>query len=448
MASTFQEFPRQLNLRLIVGGAVAFIVLIAIAAGVAIGLAMVEESHDRADKIRRAEPRPPIDLTRVPEIDLERIAPTPQAKGQLLALVHKMRGLEANDPDGFVKDLIRTRSDLQGMPFLMGGQCRMNGVTANAFSSAVALTHDSLRAEESGLRTVDSVERFWNNYGGQDTGAGVAALTQIFGPQKQSRRVSLAKHLKTIDHPASTRALARATVFDFDDDVRYAAMLSLRGRSKEDYTDVLFAGLRHPWAPAAQHAARAIVGLERNDLVPQLVAFLAEPDPRAPFEKADAEGKAETCVREVVKINHHRNCLLCHSTAPANSMPGGVMAVVPTPGESFPTPQPGSPYGSVPSEAMIRADVTYLRQDFSVMQPVANAAPWPEVQRFDFLVRTRVLTKDEAKQTQAQPAPALSENHKAVHKALGKLTGKENVAPTAEAWAAALNLPAAQVGKQ
>lgn len=198
---------------------------------------------------------------------------------------------------------------------------------------------------------------------------------------------------------------------------------------------------------AAENAGRAIARLNRQDLVPQLVAFLAERDPRQPFEQ-DVNGQPVTVVREMVKINHHRNCLLCHQPAPPNSTPGNgtVFAAVPTPGEPFPTPQPGNPYGSMPTEAMITADVTYLRQDFSVLQPVAHAAPWPEMQRFDFLVRTRVLTQDEVREHQQKAGAALelSPNHKAALAALVRLTGKENVAPTAAAWAAALDLPAPQ----
>ena len=32
------------------------------------------------------------------------------------------------------------------------------------------------------------------------------------------------------------------------------------------------------------------------------------------------------------------------------------------------------------------------------MQPVEDANPWPEMQRFDFMVRTRAVTEDEAAQ--------------------------------------------------
>ena len=141
----------------------------------------------------------------------------------------------------------------------------------------------------------------------------------------------------------------------------------------------------------------------------------------------------------MVKVNHHKNCLLCHAPSDVNTMPGGVNAVVPTPGESFPTPTPGNPYGSQPSEVMVRADITYLRQDFSVMQHVANAAPWPEMQRFDYMVRTRVLTQEEAATHAKAAAPTeLSPHHKATIAALERLTGKHNVAPTAAAWAEAV----------
>jgi hypothetical protein len=53
-------------------------------------------------------------------------------------------------------------------------------------------------------------------------------------------------------------------------------------------------------------------------------------------------------------------------------------------------------------DLFVRAAVTYLRQDFSVVLPVAKAAPWPEEQRFDFLVRTRKATKAEAEGSQKQ----------------------------------------------
>jgi hypothetical protein len=57
---------------------------------------------------------------------------------------------------------------------------------------------------------------------------------------------------------------------------------------------------------------------------------------------------------------------------------------------------PSGGYNNSQAEILVRVDVTYLRQIFSVMQAVDDANPWPERQRFDFLVRTRQLTEEEA----------------------------------------------------
>jgi len=447
MAKAIRDLPRYQGWWL-AGGCVAFLTAVTAAALITAAMTAVQESRERQVAQQRTEPRPPSELLRVPEV---RLLPAQgnhaAARQELVQVFQKVRTQEQADADGFVKNLLATRTDMKGMPFLMGGMCRMDNTTSGLFGAAVGTTHDALQEEtNSTFRSVDSVDVFWTRWGGQDTSVGVAALTQIYGPQTVTRRESLAKHLQAIDHPASTKALARAAVYDFDHHVRLAAVDGLAKRSKQDYTDVLLAGLHHPWVMASQNAARAIARLNRQDLVPQLVAFLAEPDPREPFDQ-DCNGKQCAVVREVVKINHHRNCVLCHAAAPANTMPSGVFAVMPTPGEPFPTPMPGSPYGSMPSELMIRADVTYLRQDFSVLQPVEGASPWPEMQRFDFFVRTRELTAEEVAEHNKQKAggaATLSAHHKAAIGALERLTGRQDVEPTAAAWAAAVNIPVPQ----
>ena len=67
------------------------------------------------------------------------------------------------------------------------------------------------------------------------------------------------------------------------------------------------------------------------------------------------------------------------------------------------------------------------------------------MQRFDFLVRTRGLTEDEAtareKMVASEPGRP-SPYHRAVLAALRDLTGRD-AAPTAEAWRQLLNLPPA-----
>lgn len=95
-------------------------------------------------------------------------------------------------------------------------------------------------------------------------------------------------------------------------------------------------------------------------------------------------------VREMVKINHMSNCVLCH--APSHSAEDLVRGRVPIPGEE---PPPG--YYQANNGLFVRAEITYLRQDFSVMQPVATPNKWPTHQRFDYVVRTRKAIPTEVK---------------------------------------------------
>jgi hypothetical protein len=273
--------------------------------------------------------------------------------------------------------------------------------------------------------------------------ARVAALMQVLAPEAPDLRVGLVKYLAAVSHVEATRALVRLAVYSEEDEVRLAAIAALKVRRERDYTDILLSGLRYPWPAVARQAAEAVVKLERTDLVPQLVELLEERDPRAPVAKT-ANGRRVHEARELVRVNHHRNCLLCH--VPGNTAgvsPETLTAAVPVPSDPLPSSSDG--YQQTSPDLSVRIDVTYLRQDFSLMQPVTDASPWPEMQRFDFLVRTRVLTEDEAaareKLVASEPGRP-SPYHRAVLAALRNLTGRD-AAPTADAWRTLLNLPTA-----
>src|SRR5262249_10810332 len=122
--------------------------------------------------------------------------------------------------------------------------------------------------------------------------------------------------------------------------------------------------------------------------------------------------------------------------------PETVTAAVPVDDEPLPSPSDG--YRNSSPDLIVRIDVTYLRQDFSMRQAVADANPWPEMQRFDFLVRKRVLSDDEAeafreKLTRREPG-RLSPYHRAALAALRELTGRDTE-PNADAWRRLLKLP-------
>jgi hypothetical protein len=133
-------------------------------------------------------------------------------------------------------------------------------------------------------------------------------------------------------------------------------------------------------------------------------------------------------VSELVRVNHLRNCYLCH--APALSIKDPVPGVVPSPGRELPPAYYGSSRGP-----FVRADVTYLRQDFSLMQRVEKPDRWPPWQRFDFLVRTRELSADEvaALGKGAHPRWMIYPQREAVLFALRELTG-EDLGPGSADW--------------
>jgi hypothetical protein len=223
-------------------------------------------------------------------------------------------------------------------------------------------------------------------------------LVQMLQAEDEIRRLLLVEALGQIYTPYASTALAERSLYDLSPEVREAAVLALQKRDRSEFREKLLDGFRHPWPRVADHAAEALVALRDQDSIKQLRELRDKPAPTAPLA-TKAEGK--TVVRELVRTNHLRNCLLCH--APAYSDKDLVLGPVPTPGK----PLPFEYYGARRSEGdtqLVRADVTYFRQDFSIMQRVDKAAPWPEQQRFDFLVRTREATAAELEAAQKPPA--------------------------------------------
>src|ERR1022692_2933988 len=165
-------------------------------------------------------------------------------------------------------------------------------------------------------------------------------------PESEAFRVGLAKNLATVPHIDATRALARLAIFSPEESVRSAAIDGLKTRREKDYTDVLMEGFRYPLPVVSKRVAEALVKLEQKDVVAKLIEVLESPDPRLPVtEKRD--GKDVTFVREMVRVNHHRNCLLCHAPGNTDNTPEGVLKVaVPLSNEPLPKSSDGGGYQS------------------------------------------------------------------------------------------------------
>src|SRR5207237_9282992 len=128
--------------------------------------------------------------------------------------------------------------------------------------------------------------------------------------------------------------------------------------------------------------------------VPQAVERLNQPDVGLPIAVRGTGGVPVQAVREMVKINHLGNCVLCH--CPSTATTELVRGAVPIFGQALPAPATTPQYyEGNRGGPFVRADITYLKQDFSVMQPVENHGVWPADQRFDYLIRTRTITLHE-----------------------------------------------------
>ncbi len=372
-------------------------------------------------------------------------------------IIDNINELNKADPDGFVKALTAARSDLRGLPFLLGKDSRMEEKQAHCFSRTVELIKAEVR-EVTALPNdkefqLIATRLYWENLdkglarlhedgqvraGSEPERAMTAALMQILVPGSGLHREFMARRLAKKKRLETTHALARLALFAPEDAVRAEAIMGLQGRPAKNYKEILMQGFRYPLPVVATRAATALVKLECTDSLADLIGVLERPDPRAPA-KQKKDGKQLAVVRELVRVNHQRNCLLCH--APDRGAPPGVLtARMPLSNEPL-VPGPDGYRGSAPPEFAVRIDVTYLRQDFSLVMKVENARPWPDMQRFDFLVRTRVLTAEEAAQFEKVFAKqGTPPSHVAAQTALRELTGQQPADTSAQAWRRLLNL--------
>jgi hypothetical protein len=342
-----------------------------------------------------------------------------------------------SDPAGPLVAYLASRDDLAGLPLRLGGACRSSPEAA-AMLGTISLTVRRLQATRDRMlvRGWSGKSPFPGSVTEEVPDRDMAAALQsdrnfqrnprVAGPLEQMLQVdrpivrsTLVTLLAATEWEQATQALTRRAVFDPSPLIRQDAFAALLKHPPEQARPVLLAALRHPWAPAAQHAAEVLVSLNDRAAVQDLEKLLDQDEPCAPYK--DKEGKWVR--KELVRVNHLRNCQLCHPLSTARTDP--VRAPVPTPGK----PLPELYYDRSASGLIVRADISFIKQDFSMMHRVAKPDKWPEVQRFDYFVRTRPLTAAEIKEQEASPArsgksnPDLYPQVEAVVWALTKLKG-------------------------
>src|SRR5262249_55597223 len=151
--------------------------------------------------------------------------------------------LNSQEEDGFLKALLRTRPDLAGLPFAMGGVCRTTGECAKAFKVAA----EAVRSQKGAALLTDVPA--------PDTGekkrqlfdrAHLAVVTQVLPAQDRADQASLVRSLSSVPTREATAALARLAVFSTDETVRDAAVQALAVRRETGSKGALEAGLHYP----------------------------------------------------------------------------------------------------------------------------------------------------------------------------------------------------------
>jgi hypothetical protein len=340
-------------------------------------------------------------IARAPNLMLD-TTETPTASAELMRA--SAGGLANADP---TLALLLRRTDLAGLPLRRGadrqlalddaqrlakGAEQVKVMASDSLASKLEAEYKWLRAEQ------------------------LPALMQVLMVEHWFRRVVLARHLaRAYGRPASA-ALAQMALFDPDADVRREAIISLQWRPATEYRDLLLRGFEFPWPVVAEHAAEALSALRRTETVPALVALLDAADPQAPYARGNGSPQY---IKEMVRIDHRLNCLMCHP--PSFQATDPARGVIPRPGD------PAAGYYASPSprrdETFVRADITYLKQDYSVMLPADLSGARGE-RRFDLFVRERLVTKKDLIANLDRVLTGQS-TQKALSFALRELTGQE-----------------------
>jgi len=312
-----------------------------------------------------------------------------------------------------ITELSDNYGELRGLPFRRGTACQKDQVVAAEMGQVSTYLHQSLRiglvlgrspaselSESDVVRRIESAVRLAKDPKLQSLAA-ASVVNQVLQVEEVPERISLVSILSGNRSAEASIALADRAVFDLAAEVRQAAREALTKRPPVEFRQRLLDGLRYPWPPVAEHAAEALIAVDDREAAVSLALMVELPEPTAPFRNE----RGTWVKRELVRVNHLRNCLLCH--APSASVRDLVRGAMPIPGESLPRV-----YYCDPRANFVRADVTYLRQDFSVMRTVAKSDKWPALQRYDYLVRLRELNPAEiAIATSSKPPSAGHESY-------------------------------------
>ncbi len=350
----------------------------------------------------------------------------PTAPADLLAHAKRMKANKQIYPGSMY--VTAGRSDLAGLPFRMGLDSVLPKNKAQAMNTMSRQLRDAIQtclpARDDNRPNTDDLfatlisekkGAFRNRDKGQwASPEAVPCVVQMLQAENHEVRRMSCELLRKQEGPEATEALVKWAVFDTDAGNRAAAINALRERDGKEVSRLLSQHMQYPWPRTAEHASEALVALKCQDAIPQLAAAYGQPDPDAPFRVQLPNKNGGTFRQSLVRVNHLRNCILCHT--PSLNASDLVRGAVPDPDSAL--PPPNAYYSS--SKESVAAEITYLQQDFSLQQPVLNPGHWPAHQRFDYFVAIR---RENAEPVLTPPQDSPYQN--AIRFALKELSGQD-----------------------
>ena len=364
-----------------------------------------------------------------------------QLRRELRRAVRKDKSLGDDIALEPLKDVLAQRTDLHGLPLSMGDECQSDvdetrdlkqvsssvGRTIGAFNGSLgsrdAAQNDAFR----NLSIKQMVSFCMRDHAENPTSQKLKTIDQILQIDHPRLRLEMIDSLRKSGTVAAIKVMVNKAKFDLESKVRIAAIEGLADVEPDIIRQSLLDGLNYPWHVVAEHSAEALVQLNDQDAIPSLIDMLDLPHPQFP-----TQDNGELVQRELVGINHMRNCLLCH--APSISQKDSVRGLIPHTSRPLPPLYYGSGGSSNEVPFAVRADITYLEQDFSVVLPVENPGPWPSEQRFDFVVQQKRLTADEAEKAAREINQSPNRNRNAIIFALRELTGETPANNSSDNW--------------
>jgi hypothetical protein len=261
--------------------------------------------------------------------------------------------------------LLNRRADLAGLPLRRGSAARLKP------DAIEHLTKGASELQGSGSNALASDPAFLQ----PDR---MPAMLQVLMVASERDRTAFAKHLAKVQGPRAAAGLVQIALFDPSAFVRGEAVAALALHPADEYRALLLRGFRSPWPLAAEHAAEALVVLKRTESIPTLLALVKAPDPRDPYSKDNGPVRY---VRDMVRIKHKLNCLMCHPASFDDKDP--LRREVPSLRDLVGSPGFGYGFGGIIHQphAFVRADVTFLFQDYSIML---------QGERYDLVARERL----------------------------------------------------------